>query len=146
KSKQFFFLGPNIDRVSISSDSRWNFEFLKTRFSTVAVDTLDLRDVGDKQGRLIEEVRASSNWPALVFVSSPQRANKLAIELSNGDPVSNDASQFADWLAENIGINNLLSAAASKGFGVHHGRIPRAIAAKMVRLFNKMQLPVLLCT
>ena len=32
RSKQFFFLGPNIETVRFSSDSRWRFEFLRTRF------------------------------------------------------------------------------------------------------------------
>lgn len=42
RSNQFFFLGPNIDDVRFSREGRWKFEFLKTRFSTVAVDTYDL--------------------------------------------------------------------------------------------------------
>ncbi len=146
RSKQFFFLGPNIDKISISSDARWNFEFLKTRFSTVAVDTLDLQHVENKRERLIEEIGEDSNWPTLVFVSSPDKANKLAIELSEKMAVSEDMSGFADWLRSNIGANNFLSEAVEYGFGVHHGRIPRAIAARMVRLFDQQKLPVLLCT
>lgn len=146
KSKQFFFLGPNIDKVTISADTRWNFEFLKTRFSTVAVDTLDLKHVKDKHERLIDEIGEEANWPALVFVSSPDRANRLAIELSEKMAVSEDSSGFAAWLQANIGPNNFLSKAVEYGFGVHHGRIPRAVAARMVRLFDQQILPVLLCT
>ena len=146
KSKQFFFLGPNIDKVAISAGARWNFEFLKTRFSTVAVDTLDLQHVKDKRERLIDEIGEEANWPALVFVSSPDKANKLAIELSENMAVSDNSCEFATWLRENIGPNNFLSKAVMYGFGVHHGRIPRAIAARMVRLFDQQTLPVLLCT
>lgn len=146
RSKQFFFLGPNIDKISVAPNSRWNFEFLRTRFSTVAVETLDLRAVPDKRKRLIEEIGADRNWPALVFISSPGRANKLAIELSEKMAVAEDASDFSVWLKNNIGQNNFLSLAVEYGFGVHHGRIPRAIAAQMVRLFNQGKLPILLCT
>jgi late competence protein required for DNA uptake (superfamily II DNA/RNA helicase) len=146
KSKQFFFLGPNIDNVSISSDAHWKFKFLKTRFSTVAVQTLDLQDVEDKRKRLIEEIGEEKNWPALVFVSSPDKANKLAIELSEKMAVSEDTSGFANWLRANIGKHNFLSKSVEYGFGVHHGRIPRAIASRMVRLFDQQKLPVLLCT
>ncbi len=146
RSKQFFFLGPNIDKISAAPDSRWNFEFLRTRFSTVAVETLDLRAAPDKRERLIEEIGEDRNWPALVFISSPGRANKLAIELSEKMAVAEETSDFAIWLKENIGSNNFLSLAVKFGFGVHHGRIPRAIAAKMVRLFNEGKLPILLCT
>ncbi len=146
RSKQFFFLGPNIDSVSVAPDSPWNFEFLKTHFSTVAVNTLDLQAVEDKRERLIEEIGEDQNWPALVFISSPGKANKLAIELSGKMAVAEGASDFSRWLKENIGPNNFLSKAVEYGFGVHHGRIPRAIAAQMVRLFNQQKLPVLLCT
>lgn len=146
RSKQFFFLGPNIDKISVAPDSRWNFEFLRTRFSTVAVETLDLQGVPDKRERLIEEIGEDRNWPALVFISSPGRANKLAIELSDKIAVAEDTSDFAVWLKNNIGQNNFLSLAVYHGFGVHHGRIPRAIAAQMVRLFNQGRLPILLCT
>lgn len=146
QSKQFFFLGPNIDKISVAPDSRWNFEFLRTRFSTVAVETLDLQGVSDKQERLIEEIGEDRNWPALVFISSPGRANKLAIELSAKMAVAEDTSDFAVWLKNNIGRNNFLSLAVYYGFGVHHARIPRAIAAQMVRLFNQGKLPILLCT
>ena len=146
RSKQFFFLGPNIDKVSVAPDVRWNFEFLKTRFSTVAVDTLDLKKIKNKRERLIEEIGEDHNWPALVFISSPGKANKLAIALSEQMAVSELSSDFSDWLKENIGPKNFLSEAVEYGFGVHHGRIPRAIAAHMVRLFNQERLPVLLCT
>ncbi len=60
--------------------------------------------------------------------------------------VAEDTSDFAVWLKNNIGQDNFLSMAVEYGFGVHHGRIPRAIAAQMVRLFNQGKLPVLLCT
>lgn len=146
RSKQFFFLGPNIDTISVAPGSRWNFEFLRTRFSTVAVETLDLRAVSDKRERLIDEIGEDKNWPALVFISSPGKANKLAIELSEKMAVAEETSDFAVWLKENIGKDNFLSMATEYGFGVHHGRIPRAIAAQMVRLFNQGKIPVLLCT
>ena len=146
RSKQFFFLGPNIDRVITSEDARWNFEFLKTRFATVAVDTLDLQHDRDKHERLIGEIYERRNWPTLVFVSSPGKTNKLAIELSQKMAVSDKAEAFAQWLKLNIGTNSVLSKAVEQGFGIHHGRIPRAIAAQMVRLFNQRKLPVILCT
>lgn len=44
RSRQFFFLGPNIDGVQVSTEGRWRFEFLRTCFSTVAVDTYDCEE------------------------------------------------------------------------------------------------------
>lgn len=146
KSRQFFFLGPNIDNVRVAGDGRWKFEFLRTRFSTVAVDTYDLRGAEDKTEQLFEEIGNDVNWPALVFVSSPDKANRLATEAAERLAVSDHSADFAAWLSENVGANWALVETVRFGFGVHHGRIPRAIASHMIRLFNESKLPVLFCT
>ncbi len=146
RSRQFFFLGPNIDGVQVAGEGRWKFEFLKTRFSTVAVDTFDLSGVEEKEEALFEEIANDENWPVLVFISSPDKANRLAGEAAERIAVSDDSSEFADWLRENVGRNWALATQVEYGFGVHHGRIPRAIASHMVRMFNESKLPVLFCT
>lgn len=146
RSRQFFFLGPNIDGVHVSGDGRWKFEFLRTRFSTVAVDTYDLKDVEDKQGRLFKEIATDENWPALVFVSSPDKANKLMGSAASEITVSDDGSEFADWLRSNVGKSWPIVNGVNDGFAIHHGRIPRAIASHMIRLFNRRSLPVMFCT
>jgi hypothetical protein len=147
RSKQFFFLGPNIETVRFSSDSRWRFEFLRTRFSTVAVDTYDLHGIADKdkEQRLLEEIQKEINWPALVFVSAPDRANKLAAKLASAK-ILHSLTDFSEWIDENFGVGWELSKIVRAGFGVHHGRIPRALASHFVRLFNTGELPVLICT
>ena len=144
-SNQFFFLGPNIEAVRFSSDSRWRFEFLRTKFSTVAVDTYDLRGIADKEQRLSDEIQREANWPTLVFVSAPDRANKLAAELASAKSLRS-VSKFSDWIDENFGIGWELSKIIAAGIGIHHGRIPRAVASHLVRLFNTNELPVLICT
>jgi late competence protein required for DNA uptake (superfamily II DNA/RNA helicase) len=146
KSRQFFFLGPNISGVSTSDEGRWKFEFLRTRFSTVAVDTYDLSKISNKEARLYEELEEAQNWPSLVFVSSPDRANKLAGSAAEKFQASQTATDLADWMRENYGDKWPLAAAVEKGFAVHHARIPRALASQMVRFFNSKTLPVLFCT
>ncbi|MBI1200866.1 MAG: DEAD/DEAH box helicase [Rhodopseudomonas sp.] len=145
RSEQFFFLGPNIETVRVTSDSRWKFEFLHTRFATVAVDTYDLRSVGDKENRLTEELNRRENWPALVFISSPDRANQLAERLAESENFTS-VDDFPEWIDENFGKGWNLSKIVAAGIGVHHGRIPRAMASHFVRLFNSGELPVLICT
>lgn len=146
RSSQFFFLGPNIDGVRFSGEARWKFEFLRTRFSTVAVDTYDLGTVADKEERLFEEIAEERHWPALVFVSAPDKANRLASRASEEMAISDGSADFAQWLAENVGPGWSLVQTVRFGFGVHHGRLPRAIASQMVRMFNQKDLPVLFCT
>lgn len=146
KSRQFFFLGPNIDDVTMTVEGRWKFQFLKTRFSTVAVDTYDLGKVADKEARLFEELKKEKNWPSLVFVSSPDRANKLAAASAGKFKASQIAGDIAAWMRDNYGDKWPLIAAVENGFAVHHARIPRSLASQMVRLFNLRTLPVLFCT
>lgn len=146
RANQFFFLGPNIEGVRFSSDSRWRFEFLKTRFSTVAVDTFDLANVDDKDGRLEEEAFEEQNWPALIFVSSPDRANSLADQLSGREQLIGEGAGIATWFDENFGKGWALSRSLAAGIGIHHGRIPRALASQFVRMFNSGELPILICT
>lgn len=146
KSAQFFFLGPNIDGVRFTEGSRWRFEFLHTRYSTVAVDTYDLSKADDKQSRLIEEAARLENWPALVFISSPDKANGLAEKISEAHAFGDGGGQLADWVQSNVGKNSLLAQSVRSGVGIHHGRIPRAIASHIVRLFNEQKLPILICT
>ncbi|WP_176593114.1 DEAD/DEAH box helicase [Sphingobium sp. EM0848] len=146
KARQFFFLGPNIDGVLTSEGSRWRFEFLRTRFSTVAVDTIDLKSVSNKDVRLHQEIKMQSNWPALVFVSSPDKANKLASDIvENGTKLGNGTA-LSKWMADNYGGKWELSEAVAAGIGIHHGRIPRALASRFVKLFNDRKIPVLICT
>lgn len=146
KAKQFFFLGPNIDAVRCSPDNRWRFEFLRTRFSTVAVDTFDLKDVEDRETRLVQEAYRQENWPALIFVSSPDKANALAGDLTRDkEPVGHGAN-LALWINENYGGRWELENVVAAGIGVHHGRIPRALASRFVRMFNDRKLPILVCT
>ncbi len=145
RAAQFFFLGPNIENVRSSSDNRWKFEFLHTRFSTVAVDTFDLTQIESKEDRLIVELKQPHNWPALVFVSSPDRANSLAQALSEQEEFASN-EEFSIWLDDNFGPGWSLSTAVKAGIGVHHGRVPRSLASKLVRMFNDGSLPVLFCT
>lgn len=146
RSNQFFFLGPNIDGVRFKEGSRWRFEFLQTRYSTVAVDTFDLSHADDKQSRLIDEASRKENWPALVFISSPDKANRLAETITEQHTFSEDGRGLEKWLINNVGRHNLLASSVAAGVGIHHGRIPRAIASHIVRLFNAKKLPVLICT
>lgn len=128
RSSQFFFLGPNIETVRYSADNRWKFEFLHTRFSTVAVDTFDLTRIKNKEVRLVEELKRDSNWPALVFISSPDRANSLATTLTD-DRTFSKVNDMSEWIDENFGEGWELSDAVAAGVAVHHGRIPRSLAS-----------------
>ena len=145
-ASQFFFLGPNIEQVRVDGDGRWRFEFLRTRFSTVAVDTYDLTKETDKEARLLSEATRPDNLPALVFASSPDRANDLAGEFSEAGIAIGSGGALANWIEGNFGGQWEISTSIRAGIGVHHGRIPRALAARLIIEFNRGVIPILICT
>jgi hypothetical protein len=145
RSNQFFFLGPNIETVRYSADNRWKFEFLHTRFSTVAVNTFDLTRIKNKEDRLKRELESAENWPALVFISAPDRANQLATTLTRNTSFAK-VNDMSEWIDENFGEGWELRDAVASGVAVHHGRIPRSLASRFVRMFNDGVLPILICT
>lgn len=145
RAKQFFFLGPNIAGVHTTNEG-WAFEFLRTRFSTVAVDTIDLKGVLNKRQRLEQEVYKPENWPALVFVSSPKKANELAEQLVDLKTNIGTGRALSEWIEQYYGGKWALSEAVGAGIGVHHGKMPRALASRFVTLFNKRELPIMVCT
>lgn len=112
----------------------------------MAVDTIDLKGVPNREERLHKEIVREDNWPALVFVSSPDKANKLAADIVRREAQLGSGRPLSKWMAENYGGRWELSDAVAAGIGVHHGRIPRALASRFVVLFNEKKLPVLVCT
>jgi hypothetical protein len=145
RAKQFFFLGPNIEAVFTREGTPWKFEFLRARYSTVAVDMYDLRKSPDKEASLAREAYAVDNWPVLIFASSPDRANSLAKTLKR-DQVTEKGEALADWLRHNFGTQWELPDFLRSGIGTHHGRVPRTVSSHLVRLFNRGDIPILICT
>jgi hypothetical protein len=146
RAKQFFFLGPNISKIVEHEESEFKFSFLRTRFSTVAVDTYDLTNAENREERLQGEIRREENWPALIFASSPDKANKLAAEIFRRKIAFGNGRELANWIQENYGRAWQISEAVRLGIGIHHGRIPRALASRFVAMFNEKVLPILVCT
>jgi replicative superfamily II helicase len=93
----------------------------------------------------MEELKSSNNWPALVVISSPDRANALATTLTE-DVTFSKVNDMSEWIDENFGDGWELSDAVASGVAVHHGRIPRSLASQFVRMFNSGTLPILICT
>ena len=56
------------------------------------------------------------------------------------------ASEAAGWVAENYHPDWHFVKALRKGIGVHHGRIPRALAHYVVSAFNSDAIRFLVCT
>lgn len=144
---QFYLLGPNIDRVPQNVEGAYGCFFYQTGFGTVVSEQTRIRDEGDEMDRLVT-LAAGLNEPTLIFCSSPPRVNTVArtfVERGLGVDVP-AMRPCADWAGRTHHPDWIFCKAIVRGIGIHHGRLPRAIAQYVVRSFNEGKLRYLICT
>src|ERR1700686_2557796 len=73
---------------------------------------------------------------------------RLARYLTITSPLNapREVFDWADWLAEHYHPDWSLVSALRKGYGIHHGSVPRSVAQALVRIFNEGGLNALICT
>ncbi|MCW2951033.1 MAG: helicase protein [Conexibacter sp.] len=153
QAKQFYLLGPNI-RSLAELPARFRFYNLPSDDITVAVDVnrVELSARGDaaKEAALVELLRDNLSEQTLVYCSNPARATRVAQVIASTleSAGTQDASVVAaaDWVADTYHPSWTLTTALRSGIGIHHGRIPRALAHWMVSAFNDGTLRFLVCT
>jgi len=144
---QFYMLGPNVDKVAAGIEEKYRCYFYLTQFATVVAEH---KDVGGK-GAQLERLAAlccTLVEPTLIFCRSPARVNKVArvlLDYGAGIPVDSLAPA-AEWAAKSYHPEWIWGRALVKGIGIHHGRLPRALAQYTVRVFNDLKLRFLICT
>ena len=149
KDAQFYLLGPNIEQVTTSLLDNVKFKFIKTDYKTVVSEwhLVKLKDGEAPIERLIE-LSSSLEDPTLIFCQSPASANKVAKAFcdSNKFEKTNENKDLVDWLRDNYHSQWILPDCLEYGIGIHHGKIPRAIAQKCIKLFNEEKIRYLICT
>lgn len=149
KDAQFYLLGPNIEQVTTSLLDNVKFKFIKTDYKTVVSEwhLVKLKDGEAPIERLIE-LSSSLEDPTLIFCQSPASANKVAKAFcdSNKFEKTNENKDLVDWLRDNYHSQWILPDCLEYGVGIHHGKIPRAIAQKCIKLFNEEKIRYLICT
>lgn len=146
---QFYLLGPNVMSVNEALSRTLDFEFVRERFQTVVSQVHDMsKGSGSQMDRLIalcEKLRE----PTLVFCSSPTRAAEIANALlgSGVGALDNQKNKEAsEWMEANYHPEWHVARAMAGGIGIHHGRMPRALAQYMVRAFDEGSINFLVCT
>ena len=149
KDAQFYLLGPNIEQVTTSLLDNVKFKFIKTDYKTVVSERhqVNLKNGEDSIERLID-LSSSLEDPTLIFCQSPASANKVAKAFFNSNKFerTDENKDLADWLRSNYHSQWILPDCLEYGIGIHHGKIPRAIAQKCIRLFNEGKIRYLICT
>jgi hypothetical protein len=146
-AKQFYFLGPNFQDIDFGEIARRPRLFV-TQYKTVAVDLEDRFGLEDPVSNLLELLPTLRDEQTLLFVKSPQSAIDVARKLIERDLnfETSFSAPLAAWLSQEYSDDWTVAQAASRGVGIHHGRIPRAVAQKFVREFNAYKLRLLICT
>ena len=144
--KQFYLLGPNVRGLSEGLSRKLKFKEFYEEYRTVVSEVHDVKPSKDRFATLTELCHRLTD-PTIIFCSSPTSATKVVQALISSLPsAKHSTSEAADWVAENYHPDWHFVKALRKGIGVHHGRIPRALAHYVVRAFNSDAMRYLVCT
>lgn len=149
KRAQFYLLGPNIEQVTTSLLENIKFKFIKTDYKTVVSERHKINvKKGDNSIERLTELSSSLEDSTLIFCQSPASANKVAKAFINSDKFerTDQNKDLVDWLRSNYHYQWILADSLEYGVGIHHGKIPRAIAQKCIKLFNEGKIRYLICT
>lgn len=144
----YYLLGPNIERLIAPKLSEHKYEFIKTDYKTVVSEFHHISDNHlNKEGKLVKLCEQISGQ-TLIYCQSPASANKVAELLFNHlelEQIENN-EDFVHWIKQNYHPDWNYPKYLECGIGVHHGKIPRALAQKSVEMFNRGLLKFLICT
>lgn len=146
-SRQTYLLGPNIDGVEDEVEEKLGFTFRKTDFNTVVSEVHLIKPRPSKKAAFLKLVKGLRE-PTLIYCKSPKQANDVVRLLAESDITADSPSlhAVADWVAATYHPEWSLVSAMRRGVGLHHGRVPRALAQFMVANFDDSKLRFLVCT
>ena len=144
----YYLLGPNIERLIAPKLSEQKYKFIKTDYKTVVSEFHHISNNHlNKEGKLSKLCEQISGQ-TLIYCQSPASANKVAELLFNHlelEQIENN-EDFVNWIKQNYHPDWNYPKYLKYGIGVHHGKIPRALAQKSVEMFNRGLLKFLICT
>jgi hypothetical protein len=143
-TKQLYLLGPNVGALG-ELPGDFEHHFIPSNDSTVAVDVTLVERTDSERDDVINVCRELTE-PTLIFVKSPGRANEVVRWLVEAELGAAGLDDAAAWLADNYHPEWVLVNSLEAGIGLHHGRLPRAVAHYIVSAFNDEKLRYLVCT
>jgi len=144
--KQFYLLGPNIQGISERSTRKLKCREFNEEYRTVVSEIHNV-DPGKDPLKTLVALCGKLTDSTIIFCSSPGSATKVVQALIPSVVAGADAAtSAAQWVAANYHPDWHFTKALQKGIGVHHGRIPRALAHYVVSAFNSSAIKFLVCT
>lgn len=148
KSKQFYFLGPNVDGIPEGFEEEYECIFIKTDYTTVASDTHYINVGRDQEINRLVTLCGEIEDQTLIFCRSPKRVRDVVSALVDSSVLSesDQVGPLSRWISNQYAKDWLFPNALLHGIGMHHGRIPRSLSHMSVKLFNEGVLDFLVCT
>ena len=144
----YYLLGPNIERLIAPKLNEQKYQFIKTDYKTVVSEFHQIKNNAlNKESKLLELCEEIAGQ-TLIYCQSPASANKVA-ELLFGNldlEIIENNEDFVRWIRQNYHPDWKYPTYIEYGIGVHHGKIPRALAQRSIEMFNRGLLKFLICT
>lgn len=144
---QFYLIGPSIVGVSPELARRVEFKFIYEPYNTVACDVHAV-DLSEGEIPALRHLSKTLQDQTIVYCRTPDRAAEAARAILQVRPRTQQRSVLAaaDWAEKNFHREWHVVRALRHGIGIHHARVPRALAQYAVRSFNAGHLHWLVCT
>lgn len=144
----YYLLGPNIEKLIAPKLKEKDCQFIKTDYKTVVSEFHYIKATSQNKEKRLVDLCKKISGQTLIYCQSPARANKVADILYEKLNIERQEQNlpFVEWIRENYHPEWNYPKYLEYGIGVHHGKIPRALAQKSVELFNQGLLNYLVCT
>lgn len=149
KSKQKYFLAPNITSIGDNVFTQDMIFVDKLGFSTVYLERFEpYKDIeGDKiekelqKGERLLKILEETKTKSLIYAASYPQIDKVSNLLNENLSISDKPLlvEFANWLTINYGANWKLTNLVKRGVGIHNGQLHRSISQIQVKLFEEQE-------
>lgn len=151
RKAQFYLLGPNINELPAAFTAGYQCHFERSDFATVATDVIRVYHKPETREteliRIVSE-RLRVQEPTLVYCGSPESARNVARTLARrlDRPLREEVADAVHWVSSHYHPEWGFVEALSRGIGLHHGPMPRALQQFVTRAFSNGKIDVLVCT
>lgn len=146
KSKQRYYLMPNISSVDNISPLMDGMSFIYLNFNTVNLEYINCyedipneeKGIEQRKDKLIEIIGKNQS-KTLIYAGIPSEVGQVEECVMKNLPevASPILSQFAEWLEANYGSKFYLANLIRRRCGIHNGKLHRSLCHLQVKLFNE---------
>jgi len=145
KSKQKYFLAPNITSIGENVFTRDMIFEDKLDFNTVYLEKFSLyKEINRDEilkGKALLKILSETKTKSLIYAASYPQIDKVSNLLNENIQISQKPLliAFSNWLTLNYGANWKLTNLIKRSVGIHNGQLHRSISQIQVKLFEEKE-------